>query len=76
MLSVPHALIMELTDTTDRQYACQRRYLERNKWKFEVSRAGRPVVALSYYEWRMGVSAAQEPAAEQKPDFSNFRKVA
>lgn len=34
-------------------FACMRRWLTRNKWPFEVSNNGFPVVARAYHDARM-----------------------
>lgn len=60
----------ELVDLTDRQLPSKQiDWLNKYGWKFAISAAGKPKVARSYYEFRLG-NMETEPAHEQEPDFS------
>lgn len=52
----------------------QRSWLDRNKWKFEITRTGHPVVLRKHAESKL--SEAQENKPEWSPNFDALRKVA
>lgn len=62
----------ELKDMTGYQrHADQRRWLTDKGWTFEVSANGKPVVARSYAESRIGASHQSAPV--WKPNLSAFK---
>ncbi|WP_298234894.1 DUF4224 domain-containing protein [uncultured Azohydromonas sp.] len=71
----------ELTELTGfKQTAGHVRWLERNRWRFALTRSQQPRVARAYFLHRMGLpashgasagtSAAEQAAAQEEPDFS------
>lgn len=68
----------EITDLTGYQrHADQRKWLTARGWLFEVAATGRPVVARSYAEQRLGCQAADHvPAKAWKPNLAAIRKAA
>jgi hypothetical protein len=69
----------ELTDLTGfKQTAGHVRWLERNRWRFVLTRSNQPRVARAYFLHRMGLPASHganagapdQAAALQEPDFA------
>lgn len=66
----------ELHELTGRGKAvAQRRWLDRNGWRYALNADGRPKVLKVYAEQRLGLSAVAAPAGPE-PDFTVFRKAA
>lgn len=62
--------LADLTDYQPNQTACHIRWLDRNKYPFELSRLGRPKVLRAYVEKRHQVAANDSPEHTVQPDFS------
>lgn len=66
----------ELHDLTGYQrHADQRKWLTARGWVFEVAATGRPIVARSYAEQRLGGTAPKAKPAWQ-PNVAAIRKAA
>lgn len=57
MLYLTAPQLAELTGYSVNQYACMRRWLERNRWPFAQDRAGLPKVLRAYHDQRMNGQA-------------------
>lgn len=67
-----HLSPAELQDLTDRQLPSKQiAWLKENGWKFAISAAGRPKVARTYYDYKLG-TREKEPDNDQEPDFSHW----
>lgn len=53
MLYLTAPQLAELTGYSVNQYACMRRWLERNRWPYAQDRAGLPKVLRAYHDSRM-----------------------
>ena len=76
MLYLTAHQLAELTGYAVNQYACMRRWLERNRWPFAQDRAGLPKVLRQYHDQRMQGQApapAASPAAANAESFSGPR---
>jgi hypothetical protein len=74
----------ELTELTGfKQTKGHIRWLERNRWRFVLTRSQQPRVARDYFMDRMGLSRSQSgydakaphPAAVEEPDFSALDRL-
>ncbi|WP_412479873.1 DUF4224 domain-containing protein [Azonexus sp. IMCC34839] len=67
-----HLTREEVRELTDRVLpGKQIEWLKQYGWKFAISAAGRPKIARTYYDFRMG-AMENEPANDQEPDFSHW----
>lgn len=56
-------------------YACMRRWLTRNKWPFETSLSGFPIVGRAYHDARMAGEAPGKGKAKVRVE-PNFAALA
>lgn len=65
--------LSELVGCQPRSLACMKRWLERNRWPFEINIAGFPQVSRQYRDARMNGASPRTVARvadeEQEPDF-------
>lgn len=67
----------ELAELTGYQrHADQRKWLTARGWLFETSATGRPVVARSYAESRLGGSTISRNTSTWSPNVAAIRKAA
>lgn len=68
MLYLTAPELAELTGYSVNQYACMRRWLERNRWPFAQDRLGLPKVLRAYHDQRL---QGQAPAPGASPAAAN-----
>ena len=68
MLYLTAPELADLVDCQVNQYACMRRWLERNRWPFEQDRKGLPKVLRAYHDQRL---QGQAPAPTASPAAAN-----
>lgn len=64
MLYLTAHQLAELTGYRVNQYACMRRWLERNRWPYAQDRDGLPKVLRAYHDQRMHGQAAATASAQ------------
>jgi len=67
--------LSELVGCQPNRYTCMRRWLTRNRWPFEISINGFPIVSRKYHDARMSgqLPVAAESKARSEPNFDALK---